>query len=103
MEENQVKNNNQSEIMFDSGIQQFNNSSKLPKGIPFNQPKNISKRVNTNGADSRLSNSNINKHNPNDKYEKTISHLNNVINKQKKKVREIKNLYMKQVGSRSEL
>ncbi len=33
----------------------------------------------------------------------TISHLNKVIAKEKNKVRELKNLYMKEMGNKSEL
>ncbi len=36
-------------------------------------------------------------------YESTINHLKNIILKEKKKVRELKNLYMKEIGSKSEL
>jgi len=36
-------------------------------------------------------------------YESTINHLKSIILKEKKKVRELKNLYMKEIGSKSEL
>jgi len=36
-------------------------------------------------------------------YESTINHLKSIILKEKKKVRELKNIYMKEIGSKSEL
>ena len=55
--------------------------------------------MNTNN--SRVSvNDSINKI-PGDKFESTVLHLNNVINKEKKKVRDLKALYMREVGSKS--
>jgi len=35
------------------------------------------------------------------RVDKTITHLNNVISKEKTKVRELKNLYMKEMGNKS--
>ena len=43
------------------------------------------KHTNTNFADSRVSGSSSK--NVNEKYENTVAHLNNMINKEKKKVR----------------
>jgi hypothetical protein len=37
------------------------------------------------------------------RVDNTIAHLNNVIAKEKNKVRELKNLYMKEMGNKSEL
>ena len=64
------------------------NKSSLPKGI---QQKKVKKTNNV--AESRVSAASSK--NMNDKYENTIAHLNSMLNKEKKKVREIKNLYMK--------
>jgi hypothetical protein len=37
------------------------------------------------------------------RYENTVSHLNKVISKERAKIRELKNLYMKEMGNKSEL
>ena len=37
------------------------------------------------------------------RVDNTIAHLNSVITKEKNKVRELKNLYMKEMGNKSEL
>lgn len=58
-------------------------SKTLPKGL---QGKNTNFKKNpTNFADSRVSGSSSK--NINEKYENTVTHLNNMINKEKKKVR----------------
>lgn len=59
------------------------------------------KKPTMNVVDSRVSA--VSSKNVNEKYENTVAHLNNMINKEKKKVREIKALYMKEVSSKSEL
>ncbi len=42
-------------------------------------------------------------YNDNKRYENTVSHLNKVIAKERSKVRELKNLYMKEMSNKSEL
>lgn len=37
------------------------------------------------------------------KYESTINHLKNIIMKEKRKVKDLKNLYMREIGMKSEL
>ncbi len=37
------------------------------------------------------------------RYQNTIAHLNNVLQKQHRKIRELKNLYMKEIGNKSDL
>ena len=54
----------------------------MPKGLQGSKMKKIP----TNGADSRVSATVSNK-NVNEKYENSIAHLNNMLNKEKKKVR----------------
>jgi hypothetical protein len=48
-----------------------------------------------NTINSRVSVAESSNKNVAEKYENTINHLNNVINKEKKRVRDLKTLYMK--------
>lgn len=92
MEENEIKNNISSDNL-------IGESYKMEKNNQKNNAKQPRKQMNTNN--SRVSvNDSINKI-PGDKFENTVLHLNNVINKEKKKVRDLKALYMREVGSKS--
>lgn len=56
-----------------------------------------------NTINSRVSAADSSNRNINEKYENTINHLNNLISKERKRVRDLKALYMKEVGNKSEL
>lgn len=56
-----------------------------------------------NTINSRVSAADSSNRNVNEKYDNTISHLNNLISKERKRVRDLKALYMKEVGNKSEL
>jgi hypothetical protein len=56
-----------------------------------------------NTINSRVSAADSSSRNINEKYENTINHLNNLISKERKRVRDLKALYMKEVGNKSEL
>lgn len=90
MQENQGKNNSQINENIGEGykVQRFN--SKSGAGLNRGSSKKEMNTINSRVSVAESSNKNVA-----EKYENTINHLNNVINKEKKRVRDLKTLYMK--------
>jgi hypothetical protein len=71
-----------------------------PKPSPMDKPQKNTTII----SNSRLTvNNEASSKFPEDKLDKAVAHLNNIIAKEKKRVRDLKTLYMREIGSKSEL